>query len=111
FGLIVNFILERVWVFESRDARKQLDKVTARYIMLSAVNLAIDTGIVWGLNQRGITPYIGQFASAGFFTVWNYIWYKLWVFAKGSKPVPKRAAAPVLKRPKVVKRKKTNTRH
>lgn len=108
FGLIVNFILERFWVFESRDARKNLDKVTIRYILLSAVNLVIDTLIVWSLSIRGVTPYIGQFVSAGFFTVWNYIWYKLWVFARASKPKPKRAASPTLRRPKNVKRKKHN---
>lgn len=105
FGLTVNFVLQRFWVFDSRDARRELDKVTGRYILLSAVNLAIDTAIVWGLSKVGVTPYIGQFVSAGFFTVWNYIWYKLWVFAKKSKPTPRRAAAPALRRPKDVRHK------
>lgn len=108
FGLSVNFVLERLWVFNDSKARKELDTVTVRYIVLSSVNLGIDTAIVWGLSQLGVTPYIGQFVSAGFFTVWNYIWYKLWVFARGSHPSPKRAASPTLKRPKTVKRKRTN---
>jgi putative flippase GtrA len=102
FGLTVNFLLQRFWVFESRDARKQLDVVTGRYVALSLVNLVIDTAIVWSLSKAGVTPYIGQFVSAGFFTVWNYIWYKLWVFTKKQSPGPKRAAAPVIKRPKTV---------
>lgn len=107
FGLIVNFVLERFWVFDSRDARKNLDKVTVKYVTLSAVNLGIDTAIVVGLQRSfGITPYVGQFVSAGFFTVWNYLWYKLWVFARHAKPTPRRAAAPALKRPKVAKRKR-----
>lgn len=108
FGLIVNFLLERFWVFESKSARKDLDQVTVKYVVLSLFNLLIDTSIVWGLSRAGVSPYIGQFASAGFFTVWNYVWYKLWVFARISKPRPKRAASPALKRPKVVKRKKSN---
>lgn len=108
FGLSVNFLLERFWVFDSRDARKNLDKVSARYVLLSVVNLGIDTCIVWGLSKVGVSPYIGQFVSAGFFTVWNYIWYKLWVFARKTTPRPRRAASPALKRPKVVKRKKSN---
>lgn len=103
FGLTVNFILQRFWVFESRDARKNLDKVTGRYMVLAVINLAIDTAIVWLLAQAGITPYIGQFVSAGFFTVWNYLWYKAWVFARKATPLPRRAAAPVLHRPKVVR--------
>lgn len=110
FGLTVNFILERYWVFDDRNARKELDTVTIRYIVLSAVNLAIDTGIVWGLNQAGVSPYIGQFVSAGFFTVWNYGWYKLWVFAKGQAPAPKRSAAPALKRHPAAKRHKATVK-
>lgn len=105
FGLLVNFILERFWVFDSRDARKNLDKVTSKYVVISIINLGIDTGIVWGLSQAGITPYIGQFVSAGFFTVWNYLWYKLWVFARKATPGPRRSATPALRRPKQVRRK------
>lgn len=106
FGLSVNFVLERFWVFNSRDARKNLDKVSVRYVLLSAVNLAIDTLIVWSLSKVGITPYIGQFVSAGFFTFWNYVWYRLWVFARKATPKPRRAAAPALRRPKVVRRRR-----
>ena len=110
FGLVVNFLLERFWVFEDKDSRKNLDKVTLRYVLLSIINLGIDTFIVWGLSKVGISPYIGQFVSAGFFTVWNYVWYKLWVFARKTTPHPRRAASPTLKRPRVVKRKKLNTK-
>ncbi len=102
FGLSVNFILERFWVFATKNASKDMDGVTTRYVLLSIVNLCIDTLIVWGLSRVGITPYIGQFVSAGFFTIWNYIWYKLWVFAQKTTPGPKRPAAPTLKRPKHV---------
>lgn len=110
FGLAINFILERLWVFNDRKARKELDTVTVRYVALSAVNLGIDTGIVWGLSKVGISPYIGQFVSAGFFTVWNYAWYKLWVFARGGAPTPKRAAAPAIRRPKTVRRRRTHAK-
>lgn len=108
FGLLVNFLLERFWVFDTKDARKNLDKVSVRYVVLSGINLVIDTFIVWGLSKIGISPYIGQFISAGFFTIWNYLWYRLWVFAHGTKPQPKRAASPTLRRPRVVKRKAKN---
>lgn len=103
FGLTVNFILERLWVFRGKDAQKNIEKVTVRYALLSVVNLGIDTLIVWGLARVGISPYIGQFVSAGFFTVWNYVWYRLWVFAKKSSPPHKRQASPTLRRPKHVR--------
>ncbi len=107
FGLTVNFLLERFWVFSDTNAKKQIQKVTGRYVLLSVINLGIDTAIVWSLNKVGITPYIGQFVSAGFFTIWNYVWYKLWVFAKKTSPGPKRAAAPHLHRSKHVRYKTT----
>lgn len=110
FGLFVNFMLERFWVFRDTHAKKQLQKVTYKYVLLSCLNLGIDVLIVWGLEQVGISPYIGQFVSAGFFTVWNYVWYKLWVFTKKKSPGPKRAAAPHLRRPKTVRYKKKAAR-
>ncbi len=50
-------------------------------------------GIVGGLRAIGITPYIGQFISSGFFTVWNWLWYSMWVFKK-QKPAHKKQHAP-----------------
>jgi putative flippase GtrA len=46
------------------------------------VNFLLDLAIVGGLRAAGLTPYLGQFASAGFFTVWNYVLFKLWVFQR-----------------------------
>lgn len=103
FGLTVNFILERIWVFGDSKSKAEIERVSIRYVILSVVNLGIDTLIVWGLNNIGITPYIGQFVSSGFFTVWNYVWYKIWVFAGKGEPGKKRPASPQIKRPKRVK--------
>lgn len=103
FGLSVNFALERIWVFGDKSSKARINNVTLRYILLSSVNLVIDSVIVWSLSEVGISPYIGQFVSAGFFTIWNYIWYKAWVFASKKDPGPKRPAAPHLNRPKKVR--------
>ena len=92
FGLSVNFVLERLWVFDDKKQRiKKLTIVTERYITLTILNLFIDYLIVWSLrNFFGVTPYIGQFVSAGFFWAWNYVWYRYWVFATNQ---PKKARA------------------
>lgn len=79
-GWTVNFLLQRYWVFNNPKLKKQEMEVTGRYLTISVVNLAINYLILWALKQGGMTPYIGQFVSAGFFTVWNYFWYKWWVF-------------------------------
>jgi putative flippase GtrA len=80
-GWTVNYLLQRFWVFNNPRLTKHKVDVTGRYMVITLVNFGLDYLIVAGLKQLGISPYIGQFVSAGFFTVWNYIWYKTWVFA------------------------------
>jgi putative flippase GtrA len=79
-GWTVNFILQRYWVFKNPELAKHQTQVTGRYIFITVVDFVLDFLIVYGLKLIGISPYIGQFISAGFFTVWNYLWYKFFVF-------------------------------
>lgn len=80
FGWSVNYILQRYWVFASAGLKANQTQVTFRYIVITLVDFVLNYFILYGLRQAGLTPYIGQFISAGFFTVWNYLWYRFWVF-------------------------------
>lgn len=84
-GWTVNYILQRYWVFNNPKLKRQTTKITLRYTIITLVNFVLDYLIVAGLKNAGITPYIGQFISSGFFTVWNYLWYKFWVFPQETK--------------------------
>ncbi len=84
-GWTVNYMLQRYWVFKNPSLKKHQTEVTGRYTVITLVDFVLDYFIVWGLKVFGITPYIGQFISAGFFTVWNYLWYKFWVFPEKFK--------------------------
>lgn len=84
-GWIVNYLLQRYWVFKNPKLAKNQTEVTTRYIIITLVDFVIDYLIVAGLKAMGLTPYLGQFVSSGFFTVWNYFWYKLWVFPEKFK--------------------------
>jgi putative flippase GtrA len=79
-GWTVNYVLQRYWVFKNPRLAKHQTQVTGRYMVITLVDFVLDYFIVYGLKQFGITPYVGQFISSGFFTVWNYLWYKFWVF-------------------------------
>lgn len=79
-GWTVNYLLQRYWVFNNRRLAKHQTEVTTRYIALTLINFLLDYVIIWVLQAGGLTPYLGQFVSAGFFTVWNYLWYRFWVF-------------------------------
>lgn len=96
-GWTVNYILQRYWVFKNPSLAKHQTEVTGRYAAITITDFILDYLIVLGLKNAGITPYIGQFVSAGFFTFWNYLWYKYWVFpdkfkSKTIKKVPKLVA-------------------
>ena len=98
-GWTVNYTLQRYWVFRNPELAKHQTEVTGRYTVITLVNFVLDYLIVFGLKSIGITPYIGQFVSAAFFTVWSYLWYKFWVFpekfAKKAKK-PRHGVARVL---------------
>jgi putative flippase GtrA len=80
-GWIVNYFINRYWVFTHPTLKKKALKISTKYITLVLTNLLISYLILKGLKSVGVTPYIGQFISAiCFFTPWNYYWYKLWVF-------------------------------
>ncbi|HSX46979.1 MAG TPA: GtrA family protein [Patescibacteria group bacterium] len=79
-GWTVNYLLQRYWVFKNPQLKKHQTQVTGRYIFITLVDFVLDYFLVLGLKTIGLTPYLGQFVSAGFFTVWNYLWYKYWVF-------------------------------
>jgi putative flippase GtrA len=79
-GWTINYLLQRYWVFKNPKLKKHQTEVTGRYTAITLVDFVLDYLIVYGLKQLGMTPYLGQFVSSGFFTVWNYLWYKFWVF-------------------------------
>jgi putative flippase GtrA len=89
-GWVVNYSLQRYWVFNNAELSKHRLDVTKRYLFITVVDFLIDYIIVSSLKKIGITPYIGQFVSSGFFTIWNYFWYKFWVFP--DKKVSKKVA-------------------
>lgn len=80
FGWTVNFALQRYWVFRNQQLKEHQTTVTGRYIFITLVDFLLNYAILASLKSVGITPYIGQFVSSAFFTVWNYLWYRFWVF-------------------------------
>lgn len=84
-GLTLNFILERAWVFKSKR-NQHLTNVTWKYAVFTAFNFLLNYYILRSLESVGIGVAIGQFVAAGYFTVWNYLWYKYWVFKEAPKP-------------------------
>lgn len=89
FGWTINFLLQRYWVFKNPKMREHMGQATGRYIFITLVDFGLNYLILWGLKSIGITPYIGQFISSAFFTGWNYLWYRFWVFPDRYHPAHK----------------------
>ncbi len=80
-GITLNFIVERYWAFKT-SRPSTLIVASRRYIIYTILNAFLLNYLILAVlkNHYNIQPKIGQFIAAAFFTVWNYIWYKLWVF-------------------------------
>ncbi len=79
-GWTLNYLIQRYWAFNDRRLAKYEGRVRFRYILINAIDFIFDYGIVATLKHLGYSPYMGFFVSALFTTVWDYLWYRFWVF-------------------------------
>ena len=86
-GLVVSFLLSRYWVFHKGANRQSEATSLWRYITFLAVNLGITYIMLWGLEQAGISPYIGKLVVGAFMFFWIYAGNTFFVF-RGRKTGP-----------------------
>ena len=79
-GWTLNYLVQRYWAFAPGRLKLGEMQHVGRYIFIESVGFILDYFIIWGLNEAGVSPYIGFFIAAGFFTIWSFLWYKYWVF-------------------------------
>lgn len=85
-GLSLNFMIGRYWAFKTKRPAALL-VATKRYVGYTILNaFGLNYFILLELRSVGIDPAIGQFIASAFFTVWNYYWYKVYVFKGQDKP-------------------------
>ncbi len=85
-GITLNFLMQKYWVFRTNGDEK-IAFTAGRYVVYTLLNaFVLNFLILYGLEEFfGLGPEIGQFIASGFFTIWNYFWYKRWVFPEGSQ--------------------------
>ena len=84
-GIVLNYLVQRFWTF--KGSRPDVTKSGWKFIVLTIINLGISYLILLGLTESGIALWLAQFISAGFFTGWNWVFYKHWVFRISEKEV------------------------
>ncbi len=75
-GVFLNYLAQRFWAFPG----KNIFNSGWKFVLITLVNFVISYFILKWLTDLGVPLWLAQFISAGFFTAWNYAWYKLWVF-------------------------------
>lgn len=79
-GFVANFFVQRYWAFNNPKLSKHNVRMTFRYVLIMVVQVILDYAIVSGLYALGLTPYIGAFVSSAALTLWNYFWFRFFVF-------------------------------
>jgi putative flippase GtrA len=82
-GITLNYTVQRYWAFSTKKPSKSL--VNWKFVVLTVINLVVSYYILKGLVTIGVALWFAQFISAGFFTGWNWLWYKYWVFKESGK--------------------------
>ncbi len=83
-GWSLNYLVQRFWAFSEQHHLSEMQHA-GRYVFIESIGFIIDYAIIGALKAIGISPYVGFFISAGFFTVWSWLWYKYWVFPEKKK--------------------------
>lgn len=83
---ILYFVADKEWVFSDKTGRRKTSDELSRFILFMGLNYFINLGIIaWLDSYFGITPYIGQFISGLFFTVWSFVGLRYWVFHEAKR--------------------------
>ena len=74
-----SFLINRYWTFNSKsDIKKQI----FLYILLFAFNLIVSNiFVMYTLTTiLGINPYVSPFLKAGLVVIWNFYFYKRFIY-------------------------------
>lgn len=79
-GWICNYVIQYYLAFGESTKQEGHIEALSKHTAFSMINIVIDYAIVGGLKLLGVSPFIGLWVSALFFTVWKWVWYRRWVF-------------------------------
>ena len=70
-AVISNYVLNRIWTFESHDPSVVMQ--FSKFMIASLIGLAINNGIIYLLNERyRVNFYVAKLAATAVVTVWNF---------------------------------------
>lgn len=85
-GLIVNFLLNKFWSFNTSHDKQQTARQAVLVGLLVVFNLIVTNLVVIYLEKINIGPEISKVITTGMITLWNYVLYKKYIF-KEPEPI------------------------
>lgn len=78
-GLLISFLLNRIWTFNSSHS---IVEVLPKYVLMAVVSYFLNLGIVVGVvHLFGVNPYLAQLLGIIFYTVCMFFGCRWFVFA------------------------------
>ncbi len=79
-AVVVNYLLNRVWTFQSTD--EGIAGQALRFAMVAAVGLVLNHGIVYfGHQKLKLGYYLSKVVAVGGVFVWNFTLHSLFTFS------------------------------
>lgn len=82
FAVTHNYVLHRIWTFESTHPK--IAQQFGLFIAISIMGLALNTGILFLLNEKLKLPfYVSKFGAIALVFIWNFTANTLFTFSSG----------------------------
>lgn len=76
------FYVDDKWVFADTRGKRKTTTEIIKFAVFMTFSAVFTFFITWQLHEQlAITPYVGQFISAGISTILTFIGLRFWVFA------------------------------
>jgi putative flippase GtrA len=70
-AVVSNFILNRIWTFQSADPNVAVQ--FGKFLGISLIGLALNNGIIYLLHERlGLHFYLSKLIATAIVTIWNF---------------------------------------
>ena len=80
FGLIVNFILSKIFVFQEGSDKTGTVGEFVAYGVIGVMGLLFTEGIMWILLRVGILYMIAKVVAAALVLMWNFVARKMLLY-------------------------------
>lgn len=81
-GLVISFMLNRLWTFGDRNFTKKAHHQLGFYSLLAIINLFLTNVFVGLLNHVGVGPRIGKIITIAVIAAWNFYIYHKFIFTE-----------------------------